>query len=73
MKKPSAYSMYTLVRKLVVFSIGVVLTETFDDVEELVNIGVARKERITTQHLGEEASDGPHIHGSLEKKGVGWQ
>lgn len=39
------------------------LTEKFHNLVDLVNVGLAREERIATHDLGEEAADGPDVDG----------
>lgn len=38
------------------------LTNSFNDEGELVYIRVPREQRVSGQHLGEEAADGPNVH-----------
>lgn len=33
-----------------------------EDLEDLVNLGIAREERLAGTHLGEDAADGPHVN-----------
>ena len=44
------------------------LTERLDDVEELVDVGVAREERIARQHLGRQTADRPDVHRPDDKQ-----
>lgn len=39
------------------------LTEQFHNLVDLVNVGLAREERIATHDLGEETADGPDVDG----------
>ena len=44
------------------------LTERLDDVEELVDVGVAREERISRQHLGRQTTDRPDVNRPGDKQ-----
>jgi hypothetical protein len=33
-----------------------------EDLEDFVNLRVAREQRLPRAHLGENAADGPHVH-----------
>jgi len=33
-----------------------------EDLEDLVNFGVAREQRLSSTHLSKDGSHGPHIH-----------
>ena len=40
---------------------GFLLTKTFSDVIDLINVRVTGKYRVTSQHLGVETPDGPDV------------
>lgn len=55
------------VSKLCLHLLWRVLTNTSDDVVNLVKVRVSRKQRLTRKHLQQQTSDSPNIYWSVHK------
>lgn len=42
------------------------LTQTFHNVVELIDVGVSWEERLSREHFGHQAANGPHVNSSAE-------